>query len=85
MQGVLTSREAWTRFACAIYSTMDVKPSEAAAEADQMLIQYLRRFPDPPGQESAELYEEGVEFLAPDGLTDLADDAASSSEEADET
>lgn len=55
MQGVLTSREAWTRFASALLQSSEMDPSEIAEEADLMLVEYLSRFPDPPGLESAKL------------------------------
>jgi len=53
MQGVLTSREAWARFACALLQGTEMEAEEIAAEADDMLVQYLLRFPDPPELESA--------------------------------
>jgi hypothetical protein len=59
MQGVLTSREAWVRFACALYIDTELTPAGIAAEADQMLIEYLKRFPDPKNQKSAVLSKRG--------------------------
>lgn len=55
MQGVLTSREAWLRFSCALFVETELSAAEIAQEADQMLIEYLKRFPDPKGQRSARL------------------------------
>lgn len=69
MQGVLTSREAWVRFSCSLFAQTEMEPSQIAKEADQMLIEYLKRFPDPKKQRSAKLLPrghdgepEGVEF-----------------------
>jgi hypothetical protein len=78
MQGVLTSREAWVRFSCALFVETELSTDQIAKEADQMLIEYLKRFPDPKGQRSARLLKkdsrgepEGVEFMskAPAPLT----------------
>lgn len=59
MQGVLTSREAWVRFATNLYIETDLTPNQVAKEADQMLIEYLKRFPDPKEQQSAQVVQEG--------------------------
>lgn len=59
MQGILTSREAWTRFACALFVETELTPQEIGKESDMLLIQYLKRFPDPPERESAVLVESG--------------------------
>lgn len=74
MQGVLTSREAWTRFACALGQATELPADEVAKEADAFLIQYLRRFPDPPEVESAYLTDEGMEFVEPPVLTGKEED-----------
>ncbi len=55
MQSVLTSREAWVRFCCALFAATEMTPEEIATEADQLLIEYLKRFPDPKKQKSAVL------------------------------
>jgi len=57
MTGVLTSREAWVRFASELFRETELSPEEIGAEADAMLIQYLKRFPDPKGNESAVLVD----------------------------
>lgn len=67
MQGVLTSREAWTRFACELLSTTDLSHTKIASEADQMLQHYLARFPDPPNVTSARLTHDSLEFVEPYG------------------
>ena len=66
---MLTSREAWVRFSCSLFAQTEMDPGEIAKEADQMLIEYLKRFPDPKRQRSAKLLPrgyggepEGVEF-----------------------
>lgn len=74
MQGVLTSREAWVRFSCALFIETELSPAQIAQEADQMLIEYLKRFPDPKGLRSARILlgangePKGMEFAdrAPD-------------------
>lgn len=77
MQGVLTSREAWVRFACALFTETELSASQIGKEADQMLIEYLKRFPDPKKARSAVLigksYDgepDGVEFTGKAPLTD---------------
>jgi hypothetical protein len=78
MQGVLTSREAWTRFACALFQATELTQSEIASECDKMLEHYLERFPDPPGRlESARLTRTALEYLKPDSLTEDSEDAPS--------
>lgn len=62
MQGVLTSREAWVRFASSLLAETDLSADKIGAEADQMLIEYLARFPDPPELESARLTDDAMEF-----------------------
>lgn len=61
MQGVLTSREAWIRFSCALLIETDLTPAQIGGEADQMLIEYLKRFPDPKQQKSAVLLPKGFD------------------------
>lgn len=72
MQGVLTSREAWCRFASTLLAQTELEPHKIGAEADQMLIEYLARFPDPPELESAKIVDDSMEFRdeAPPVLTD---------------
>ena len=48
MQGRLTSSEAWVRFACALYVEYEDMHTEDVAEgADEMLVEYEKRFPAP--------------------------------------
>jgi hypothetical protein len=71
MTGKLTSREAWVRFACSLLETTDLSHPKIADDADKMLIEYLARFPDPPGQESAVLEEDSLAYLAPEDSPEL--------------
>src|SRR5690606_38775051 len=87
MQSVITSREAWGRFSCALLIETDLSPSQIGKEADQMLIEYLKRFPDPKKQKSTVLLgktfdgePEGLEFTgkAPELLlTDVGETSPS--------
>lgn len=70
MQAKLTSREAWVRIATGIYSQTELEAEDVAAEADLLLVEYLRRFPDPPGQESAVLTETELQFVSEDSVID---------------
>lgn len=63
----MTSREAWVRFACALFIETESSASEIAKEADQMLIEYLKRFPDPKEQKSAKLLPKGSDG-EPEGM-----------------
>lgn len=84
MQSVLTSREAWVRFSCALLIETDLSPQQIGKEADQMLIEYLKRFPDPKQLKSAVLFgkslngePEGLEFTgkAPELILTEAEEA----------
>lgn len=63
----MTSREAWVRFACALFIETESSAAQIAKEADQMLIEYLKRFPDPKGQKSAKLLPNGFDG-EPEGM-----------------
>lgn len=65
MTGMLTSREAWVRFASELLKTTDLSQARIAEEADEMLQHYLMRFPDPKEAQSAVLDPEGLSYLAP--------------------
>lgn len=75
MQGKLTSREAWVRFAVTLYMETDLDSEQVADEADQLLIEYLKRFPDPKDSESAKVQEteEGtvMDFLSSNESEDV--------------
>lgn len=72
------------RFACVLLIETELSMEEIGDEADQILIEYLARFPDPKDRQSAVLLEDGgVEFVET-SLTPALEAAPSQTEESND-